>query len=144
MSVENLRSNDAVNKAEARGLEILRPKPNELFIDIDSKEDDNQYYKMKEIITRSSMEEFIIINDTRILPSPSGGKFNKHIILDTNVDFSQNLLERLLLQACLGSDRDKEFFSYIRVLMNDPHPTLLFQKKEAKRTSTARPFGRRG
>ena len=38
---------------------------------------------------------------------------------------------RILLQACLGSDRTRELLSFARVLKGEPNPILLFRPKES-------------
>jgi len=47
------------------------------------------------------------------------------VTLERNVE----PMERILIQAFLGSDLKREALSWVRIVNNDPNPTLFFEKK---------------
>lgn len=111
-------------QAAAKGCIVVLPKPNELFVDIDSMEAlatfDVAIRKLKE--TKGLAKTTFV---TR--PSPSGRAFRYHITV-TLPRFVKNAEERILLQALLGSDIVRELVSWGRVQRNAPNPTLFFEK----------------
>ena len=56
-----------------------------------------------------------------------------HIILKLNEEM--DVVERIMLQACLGSDRVREVLSYCRYAKGEANPVLLFRPKPAQDTS---------
>lgn len=118
----HLKFEYAKAKAERLDLEIVFPTNNELFIDIDSEEDFDFYQSVKPMLNI----QFTVVSEV-IKPSQSGGVWKKHITLTLEEEVTET--ERLLLQACLGSDRKRELLGYFRVRINEPHPTLFFEKK---------------
>lgn len=60
---------------------------------------------------------------TQITSSP-GGNIHVRILLPKPMP----LIERIALQAILGSDRRREAYNYIRAKSRMPYPVLLFEK----------------
>ena len=109
--------------AAKEGLDVKVPSPNELFIDID---DEKGMYHFNENWPLMA-DIFGGILRAEITPSrrkPEG----KHIVatLPRNV----TPIERIALQAALGSDPRREAHSLRRYFAGDPLPTLFFEKRK--------------
>lgn len=114
---------DPYEKAKELGLQVVLPGDNELQLDIDNLEDldfvDAQLKIMK------GKEEFVITKRTK---SKSG---NDHVYIA--LDRALSPIERIALQACLGSDRKRELLSLMALFTGCEYPaTLLFEKPETK------------
>ena len=111
----------AIKRAKKDGLWVILPAPNELLIDIDTEE---QYQTFLKALPR--FERVELIQDWREEPSRSGLPA-RHIYVQLHKDI--DALERIALQACLGSDLRRESLSLIRWLRDDPNPTLFFEEQ---------------
>jgi len=109
-----------VDKMTELGYKIYYPENNELLIDIDTKE---QYEQFKAKFSRL-VKEF---EDTTysIIVSKSGYP-HQHIIVKMGFDLNNS--ERIALQAILGSDPIREMLSLFRHFNVDPFPSLLALK----------------
>jgi hypothetical protein len=118
---------DAASKAAELGLEIITPKPNELFLDIDDAESLTLFHEMLPILKQMYAVETVFIK-----PSKSGGE-KKHVtvVLGDGVSSPELTTEqRILLQAVLGSDRKRELLSYKRLVTGarpDEYVTVFFE-----------------
>ena len=111
----------AYDMAEANGLLVVVPLPNQIQIDIDSDADYAVYTSNYPTVAR-------IRTITAQSCQPSRNKIEgKHITLT----FEETLtpIERIAFQAILGSDRIREALSLERIYNNDPTPTLFLEKK---------------
>lgn len=106
-------------KADELGLVIREPKPNELFLDIDSAYDYAIFVKHLPILGD-------IVKSVRETPSKSGGD-RKHIVVTLNRNVA-SLTERVMLQAVLGSDRMRELLSFKRIEAKNRRCTLFFER----------------
>lgn len=124
---------DPVKVANGLGLSVVLPEDDELFIDLDNEAD------------RAVMNEGITILDklgihlkiTKETVSPGG---NRHVYIKASAwpkSFGVNSekvfltpTDRVLLQACLGSDRKRELLSWLRIVLPDINrpPSLFFEK----------------
>lgn len=120
-------SQRAVNQAQMEGLEVVYPKDNQLQIDIDNEHSyrlmQNQLFIVNKFIGFSNYEE---------KPSKSGKPSKFHITLTFEDSMKFTTIERLALQAMLGSDRVRELLSYVQFQNGDPHPTLFLEKSAPK------------
>ena len=108
-------------KAKEGNLDIVFPKSNELQIDIDN-EHSYQVFKNQIVILRK------YISVTNIEEHESkGGLPGRHITVTLFKDVT--MIERLALQAMLGSDRIRELLGYIRYDRKEPRPTCFFERK---------------
>jgi len=114
-------SQRAYTEAAAKGLEVVLPASNELQIDIDNEHSYLLFQKQIQIV-----QAFIGVVDIREAPSKSGQKWKMHITVELDVDVTT--LERLALQAMLGSDRVRELLGYVQFKNDDPYPTLFIEK----------------
>lgn len=111
----------AVEKARARGLVVRLPKPNELFVDIDTFAAYERFKEQIEVLKRWHR-----VVDVVESPSASGGA-HKHIVVTLGNHVTP--ITRIALQAMLGSDLKREMLSYGRLLTgSSPHPTLFFER----------------
>jgi hypothetical protein len=123
-------SQRAINQAQIEGLEVVYPKGNELQIDIDNEHS----YKLLQ-------NQLLIVNKFvgsyfyKETPSKSGDPDKKHITLAFD-DRGFSDLERIGLQAMLGSDRVRELLSLVQAESGDPHPTLFLEKSSAPKQLT--------
>lgn len=108
-------------EAQKYGLVVVYPKDDELFLDIDNNEDGEWVFEILEIL-KSNGEDFQI---TKTTTSKSG---NMHIYIRANRGLDP--LERIALQACLGSDRKRELLSLLRLWRANRAPTVFFEKPE--------------
>lgn len=104
------------------GLECVKPRANELFIDLDTPSDRARFHDLLLVALRNGVQ-FQTIRETR---SKSGNGW--HVYLQSARDFDAT--ERVAWQACLGSDRVRELLSLIRVCLNHPTPTVFFEVPE--------------
>lgn len=120
-AIKAFGSERAEQEAAEKGLVVIFPKENELQLDIDSAEAYETFDKNLKVLRQMFPVAEIIETGSR-----SGGA-RKHIIVRLKQVVISNE-ERILLQACLGSDCTRELLSYFRVLRRDPHPTLFFEE----------------
>ncbi len=105
--------------ALALGLDVVYPVDDELLLDIDSSADAEWLTQMVEVLRENG--EPIEIEKTTT--SKSG---NLHVYIKMGRKLSP--IERVALQACLGSDRKRELLSVLRIWYTDRAPTVLFEK----------------
>jgi hypothetical protein len=119
---KDIASANAYAEAEAAGCVVKIPSPNELFIDIDDKDS-----AMWFCLNVGKINEQVGVKDTHRAPSPSGKPEHEHIVLTLVRDVTD--MERIAMQSFLGSDRKREALSWVRLVNNDPNPTLFYEKK---------------
>jgi hypothetical protein len=124
--VGKVRREHAEEQAKERGCVIVEPKPNELFLDIDSAEEMAYFEKQ---IRRVAVRWKLTWTASE---SPSG-KMGRYHVYVTFFDRELDHWQRIALQAVLGSDRIRELISVHRLLDGDAAPTLFFEKPEAVR-----------
>lgn len=131
MSACSLTLEAAEKAAAAKGLVVVIPKANELFVDIDSAEDFAVFEKHVERLQAASHQELgCAVLDYRVTPSNSGGE-RRHAVVTLSRDVKSDV-ERCLLQACLGSDRLRELLSWVRIESGvRVHPTVFFERPAA-------------
>lgn len=115
--------------AERLGLVVVEPGANELFIDIDSDEDEAHYYEMLSVLR----ENEIPFDEHKRTVSKSG---NTHIYLTIAPCKTRDVVmtdtQRIAFQAALGSDRKRELLSLLRLTLGTGRaPTLFFEKEAA-------------
>jgi hypothetical protein len=114
-------SQKAIDQAEREGLLVVYPKDNEIMIDIDNGHSLQLFQKQMDIV-----KKYIGVLGVEQHPSKSGeGKWHITVTLATTV----TPLERLALQAMLGSDRVRELLGYVEYKNNDPTSTLFLERK---------------
>ena len=120
----SLCSDSAYRQAEQEGKVVVLPKGNELFIDVDSEAHEQLFHA-----NLTKINEHVGVKGWVSNTSPSGYPQRKHIVVELSRDVIP--LERILIQAVLGSDLRRELLSYCRWTLNDPNPTLFFEKGPA-------------
>ena len=108
--------------AKAKGLVIVAPTHYELFIDIDDGQSMGVFVAL--IVVLNSFRPCV----WKQAPSPSGKPHRCHVTVTLESPVTN--LERLALQAMLGSDRLHELLSMRSHLSGDPTPTVFFEKPE--------------
>lgn len=126
MSKVSLTADETAKQAKAAGCYVKHPKDNELFVDIDNESDLLTFEKNVKVL-----EQHIVVKGWNATPSKSGLP-KRHIVVWLDRDVKDNV-ERILLQAVLGSDRLRELLSYVRIDQGINHnPTVFFEKEETK------------
>lgn len=106
----------AYAKAKALGRVVLVPAANELFVDIDN---ESSLSMFMENISRLRVDSYVV------RPSPSREQNRLHITVTLTHEISA--LERIALQAMLGSDPVREMLSWKRLQRGVSDPTLFFE-----------------
>ena len=90
--------------ATAKGLVVVRPKANELFLDIDDAESLATFHKGVGFLGT-------LVHGFTRKPSPSGAPDRLHVTVTLGRDVKDQF-ERIALQALLGSDRLHEMLCW--------------------------------
>lgn len=119
-------SQRAIDEAKASNdIVVVYPSDRELQIDIDN---EHSYLLFTRLI--NVLGKHVGIINWHENPSKSGQKARRHITVTLSHPVTE--LERICLQACLGSDRVRELLGYVQYKNNDPHPTLFLEKNFMK------------
>ena len=111
---------DPEQAAKELGLDLLKPGPYDVFLDIDNATDNAFLSLMLDVLRNNGIEFNVMLTTT----SKSG---NKHTYLRFTRPISA--IERIAIQACLGSDRVRELLSLLRIWTNaECPPTAFFEK----------------
>lgn len=118
-----------IERVKEKGFRVVFPRPNQILIDIDTEGQYTVFKENFEMLKRNlngvlDVDELIISQNK---PSTSGLP-RRHIYVQFPIKLNE--LERITIQAFLGSDPKRELLSYIRYLKGDEYPTLLIEKKE--------------
>ena len=111
----------AIESAKAKGLVVVWPEADELFVDID------------DASSLSTFEKHIIILKAvvpctwRVMRSPSGKPERWHATVKLARPV-ESVFERILLQALLGSDLLHELLSWRQATKGSTAPTCFFEK----------------
>lgn len=115
---------DAVTRAEADGYTVIRGTPRTLLLDLDTPDHILQYEQ-----TLGMLKSFVDVTALEEWASKSGTGKHVHI----SVDREMTATERILLQACLGSDPLHEILSLVTGIWQDnAEPTVLFKPPPPK------------
>jgi len=117
----NPNSTRAIEEAEREGLDVRFPTDHELLIDIDN---DHSYELFEHQIL--IVKKFFSAVNVQVTPSRHGLP-GRHIVVTMQRSVTE--LERITLQACLGSDRVREVLGFVQMMNGDPHPTLFLEAK---------------
>ena len=109
-----------VNRKKQEGYSIFYPEENELLLDIDS-ENDLQRCKLSISRMEDELQEALPFS---VFKSTTPGHYHISIKFPRKID----MLERIALQAVLGSDRVREMLSLFRLWQGEAHPSLLVRK----------------
>lgn len=129
MSEMNKSSQVALDRAFDEGLKVRVPEGNELLVDIDSDEAFESFQERYRLLS-----DLGIVNGFVKTPSKSGDPGRYHIVVKVSVLGMASgkwltPVERIALQAIVGSDYKREANSFRRILDGDPIPTLFYEAK---------------
>lgn len=110
----------AIAQAWINNLVVVYPKPNQLFLDIDDDEALAKFDKVSSLLAAKYGGGY----HHTITPSRSGGT-HRHVTITLEKDVTP--MERITLQAILGSDPLRELLSLDRLKAGCPNPTLFFE-----------------
>lgn len=117
-----IASTNAYEEAGKKGLTVVVPAPNQLFLDFDNAVDFGLYKQRLRIFEHNVCP----VEGTKETASRSRKPGHYHVVVTLARKVTP--VERILFQALLGSDGKRELLSYVRVLNGDPVPTLFFEK----------------
>ena len=112
-------SEDAIKWASENNLAVVFPNDNQLLVDLDDYASQQAYER-----TIALIAETYGLDDVTETVSRSGN-LHRVVTLKTPI----GAMERIALQAILGSDRRREAHSLRRTRQGELHPTLFFEKK---------------
>jgi hypothetical protein len=119
---QNNTSLKAIIEAKGKGHICVFPGTQDIQLDIDDEPGYKVYLAHKKVLEKN----WGILQEV-IRPSKSGKPGKKHITLTLKMALSP--LERITLQACMGSDRMRELLSLVQLNAKDQNPTLFFERK---------------
>ncbi len=119
-----LRTNEQMEEwAKILNCYVLKPTNKQLFIDIDTDEQFEQFKKTLHVLRN----HYVCHREFEIAPSKSGLP-HRHVIV--NLYQAQPLMVRIALQAALGSDPMREVLSIKRALDEEENVVIFFEKKD--------------
>jgi len=118
-------SQRAINVALSEGLTVRLPEANELLIDIDNEHSFMLFMKQIEIVKKHIGTKTRFNDGSYVVTESRHGLPGRHIVVTLDHDIDET--ERILLQACLGSDRLRELLGYVQMKNGDAHPTLFLE-----------------
>jgi len=121
---KDMSSAAAVEYAANNGLVIVTPQPKELLVDIDTEEQYQHFVKMYDHLKTLIHIKNRLEHKSRRKPE------GRHVTV--LLGYEPTAMERVALQAILGSDPRRESYSIWRLHHNDPIPTLFYEKNEDK------------
>ena len=110
--------------AGKKGLVVVKPGDDELFIDIDDLADLPHVFTGIKFLAAVGIKA--AVTDITLSGTPG------HLHCYARVDRKLKPVERVVLQACLGSDRKRELISVARLLLGGKYPTTVFFEKEQR------------
>ncbi len=119
----DISTQGSLDQAFKQGVRVIIPKDRQLQIDIDSDDDYSRFTQAYDALKQHYLNVPLYYKTS---PSRNGGE-GRHITVEMTEELAQ--IERIALQAILGSDWRRELFSLIRVRKGEPLPTLFFEKE---------------
>lgn len=113
---------DAQEEADALGLVVFGPNDHLLLIDLDSVAAKLEFERRLALYQEQTGSE-LIRSYTKLETVSKSGKWHVYLKLRRGL----TALERIGLQAVLGSDSLRELFSAIRVEIDNDRPSVLFE-----------------
>jgi hypothetical protein len=127
-ALANLSHESSKRRAKQLKQVIRYPEPNELFIDIDTRDQLATFERNFEVLRR-----YIPVEECTETPSKRGWP---HVHIVVRLKHAVTSIERIAMQTALGSDPMREILSIARVYTNQQHATCFFEDlvmPEAKR-----------
>jgi len=115
-------ANWGLRRARKNGLRVVEPKRNELQIDIDGSAELAIFRQQWSILEKAGITKTWAFS---ISPSKRPGKFHVTVTIQ-GCDITN--INRVCLQAILGSDIRREAFNLCRVLNGNKYPIVFFER----------------
>lgn len=109
---------ESAERAIAQGFTVVQSTEQTLLIDLDFATDLPKFER-----TLAWMQNYLPLRETDRWRSKSGRGW--HIVVESTEEMSP--VERLLLQACLGSDLRREFYGLLHARQGYMNPSMLFR-----------------
>ena len=118
---------DTLKQVRKEGYIILTPNAGELFIDIDSRRQRQDFERAFEVFKRTLYPDALITYEG---PSRSGKWYHQHIIVYIGDGKFLTPKETIYCQAMLRSDPTRELLSMARIQRGTNNPNVLFETDE--------------
>lgn len=115
---------DPFEEAKEKDLDCFVADGRDLYIDIDDRDDLAVLAKVMGLLEHNGY----VVEEVKRTVSKSG---NTHVYLRFPNPL-QNI-ERIALQACLGSDRTREALAVLRCMAGNPRPSVFFELKPGQK-----------
>lgn len=115
-------SEEALKNAKKNRQKVRTPAEDELLLDFDNSVDYDFFEKQLSVLG-----QYWGVEKHEQYPSISGKPGHLHVIVKLKAKVTP--LERIALQACLGSDRKRELLGIVMLHNHDPFPTFLIRSK---------------
>ncbi len=115
---------NAVDKAARLGMDLVLPKPNELFIDLDSISAAREFYNRWDIFLQ------VYPTATVKYTTSKGGNLHAYVNMENPVE---SMTHRIALQAALDSDPLREMIAVKHLLEGYEYPSCFFEDKNSVR-----------
>jgi hypothetical protein len=112
----------SLDYATKHGLKVVVPGPRQLQLDIDT---DEAYATYEKMYTRLADLGYVCGASQRPSRSKPEGR---HVTV--NLSFYPTAIERIALQAIMGSDPAREAYSFFRYKSGEAIPTLFYEKRD--------------
>lgn len=109
-------------RAKKSGWKIVQPQANELQLDLDGARALRRYGMQFSILRKAGLTK-----GWREKIKPSKKAQHVHVVITLPREIGN--LERVALQAVLGSDIKREAFNYVRVTKRNKYPIVLFERE---------------
>jgi hypothetical protein len=116
---------DSYLQAARKNRIVVKPRKNELFIDIDNEESRVIFDRNIKILEQA------IDCTYEIKPSPSGDPDKAHVYVRLARPIKDKF-ERIMLQSMLGSDLVHEMISWFNATQGGETPTVFFENRQVK------------
>lgn len=123
MSDCSLTEDRMLEAAKAKNQRVRYPKPNQLFLDIDSEDDFDLFNEQLHVL-----KQHLTVSGVEVTVSKSGLP-HRHVVVTLGRKVSK--LERIALQTMLGSDRVHELLSWCALGKGNKKPSVLFENEPA-------------
>ncbi len=110
----------AESNAAARGLVVVHPTEHEIFVDLDN---DAALERFESMLPK--LREHVTVESVQVTPSASGLPHRHAVVM---LKGTVTPMERLLLQAILGSDPVRELLGFARERAGIKTSSLFFEK----------------
>jgi hypothetical protein len=120
--VELILREEYLCNLEAKGIQVIEPEKDEVFLDLDTDEDFHEF-----IERLRHMQDYLHYGFDYTITTSKSGLPHRHVVVKM---FEMSDWERVAVQMALNSDPMREFLSVIRLINMEKRPIVLFEGEE--------------